>query len=145
MRCALSRTAMSLAMVNCIFGLAGCGGGSEATPVAGALVPPTAPAPAPTPAPPPTPSPPPTYSATVSWSVPVLNTDGTSLTDVSGYRVHYGTSPTNLTQSIPISGAAVTSHVVSGLTPGTYYFAVATLNSNQASSARSNVVSKTVP
>ena len=145
MRRALVRSAMSLAMANSLVGLAGCGGGGEATSVAGAPVPPTTPPPAPTPAPPPVPSPPPTYSATISWSVPLLNTDGTSLTDVSGYGVHYGTSPTNLAQSISVSGAGVTSHVVSGLAPGTYYFALTTLNSNQVSSALSNVASKTVP
>ena len=137
MRRALGRTAMSLAMADSIFGLAGCGGSGEVTSVAGA--------PAPPPAPAPTPASPPTYSATVSWSVPTLNTDGTSLIDVSGYGVHYGTSPTNLAQSILVSGAGVTSHVVSGLAPGTYYFAVTTLNSNQVSSAHSNVASKTVP
>jgi hypothetical protein len=77
--------------------------------------------------------------------VPLLNTDGTSLTDVSGYRVYFGASPTNLAQSIPVSGAGVTSQVVSGLAAGTYYFAVATVNSTGVASVASNAASKTVP
>ena len=153
MKRAWGRTAMTLVMANCVFGLAGCGGSGEAA-VTGAPVPPPAPTPvpppAPTPVPPPpapAPSPPPptTYSAAVSWSVPLLNTDGSPLTDVSGYRVYYGTSPTNLAQSIPVSGAGVTSYVVTGLAAGTYYFAVATINSTGMASAVSNAASRSVP
>jgi len=81
----------------------------------------------------------------VSWAVPPLNTDGTALTDISGYRVYYGASPANLAQSIPVSGAGVTSQVVSGLASGTYYFAVATVNSAGVASAVSNAASKTLP
>ena len=74
-----------------------------------------------------------------------MNTDGTPLTDISGYRVHYGTNKTDLTQSILVSGAANTSNVISGLAPGTYYFAVATLNSAGVASLVSDAASKTVP
>jgi hypothetical protein len=74
-----------------------------------------------------------------------LNTDGTALTDISGYLVYYGTSPTNLEQSRSVPGAGNTSYVVSDLAPGTYYFAVATLNSTGVASVVSNAASKTVP
>lgn len=150
MRRALS-CAMSLAMANALFGLSGCGGSdvsSIATPAPAPAPPPApAPAPTPTPVPAPAPAPPPatTYSATVSWSVPLLNTDGTPLADVSGYRIHYGTSPASLPFSMSVSGAGVTSGVISGLTAGTYYFAVGTLNSAGIESVPSNPASKTVP
>lgn len=151
MRRALGRTAMTLVMANCVFGLASCGGSGDAS-VAGtpAPVPPPAPPPAPSPAPTPTPVPPPppppaTHLAIVSWAVPLLNTDGTALTDISGYLVYYGTSPTNLAQSIPITGAGITSQVVTGLASGTYYFAVATVNSTGVASVVSNAASKSVP
>jgi hypothetical protein len=81
----------------------------------------------------------------LSWSVPQFNTDGTSLTDIAGYRVYYGTSPTNLSQSVPISGAGITSHTVTGLAAGTYYFAVATVDSVGTVSSVSNPAAKTVP
>jgi hypothetical protein len=77
--------------------------------------------------------------------VPLLNTDGSSLTNIYGYRIYYGTSPTNLSQSITVTGAGITSRVISGLAPGTYYFAVATLNSTGVASDLSNAASKTVP
>ncbi len=138
MKRALGRTAISLVVANSVLAFAGCGGSDGAAAVAGAPAP--APSPAPTPAPPPT-----TYSATVSWSVPLLNTDGTSLTDISGYRVYYGTSAGTLSQSFLVSGMGITNHVVSGLAAGTYYFAVATLNSAGAASDLSIPASKTVP
>ena len=77
--------------------------------------------------------------------MPLVNTDGTSLTDVSGYRVYYGTSASNLSQSVLVSGAGITSRVISGLAPGRYFFAVATINSTGVASAVSNAASKTVP
>ena len=72
------------------------------------------------------------------------NVGGTSLTDITGYRVYYGTSATNLANSVAVSGASTANVVVSGLSPGTYYFAVATVNSTATTSALSNAVSKVV-
>jgi hypothetical protein len=104
-----------------------------------------APAPGPAPAPAPPPPPPATYSATVAWSVPLLNTDGSSLTDISGYRIHYGTSVSDLRQSVMVSGTGATSGVISGLAPGTYFFAVSTVNLTGNESTLSNAASKAVP
>ncbi len=149
----LGRTALALAHGLAV--LSGCGGSDSPAvavaapaPESGSGIPVTPPPPTPAPPPPaPTtpPLPPPTYSATVSWSDPLLNTDGTSLTGVTGYRIYYGPSPANLPDSILVPGAGATSHVISGLTQGTYYFAVATLNSVGVASDLSNAASKTVP
>ena len=150
MKRALVRNAASLTMTTVLFGLSGCGGsdGSSVAP-AGAPAPIPVPGPGTPPAPPPPspspPSPPGAYSATVTWSMPSLNTDGTPLTDVSGYLIYYGTSPANLAQSVLVTGAGVTSGVVSGLVPGTYYFAVTTINSAGTASTLSNAASATVP
>lgn len=99
----------------------------------------------PTPAPPPPPPPAPTYNLSVSWATPLRNTDGTSLTDIAAYVVKYGTSPSNLSQSLRVQGAGVTSATITGLPAGTYYVAVATVNSAGVTSATSNPASKTVP
>jgi hypothetical protein len=95
--------------------------------------------------PPPPPPPTPTYNISVSWTTPLLNTDGSSLTDITGYVVRYGTSPSNLSQSLRLQGAGVTSATISGLPAGTYYIAVATVNSAGITSDVSNAASKTVP
>lgn len=94
-------------------------------------------------APPPSP-PPATGTATLSWDAPILNTDGTALTDLAGYKIYYGTSATALTQQVSISGASTTTYVVSGLPTGTYYFAVTAFASDGTESASSNVGSKTI-
>jgi hypothetical protein len=73
--------------------------------------------------------------------VPLFNTDGSSLTDVAGYRVHYGTSSTNLAHSISIANSAMTSISITGLEPRTYYFTVTTLNSMGVESGPSGVLS----
>ena len=77
--------------------------------------------------------------------MPLLNTDGTSLIDATRYKVYYGVSPTSLTNSVIVTGGSVTSTTINGLTGGTYYFAVATLNSAGIESDLSGVASKTVP
>jgi hypothetical protein len=46
---------------------------------------------------------------------------------------------------VPISGSGNTSHVVTGLAAGTYYFAVATVDSTNTVSVVSNPAAKTVP
>jgi hypothetical protein len=144
MKRVLGGSLLSLAATTGLFGLPGCGG-SEGSPNASAGAPSPAPAPAPTPEPPPAPPPAGTYTVTVSWSRPLLNTDGTVLTDLSGYRIHYGTSAADLSQSVMVSGAEATSGVVSGLAPGSYYFAVTTVNSAGTASDLSNSASRTVP
>jgi hypothetical protein len=75
----------------------------------------------------------------------VQNTDGTTLTDVTGYVINYGTSPINLSQSVVISNVGVTTGTITGLPAGTYYFSVATRNSTGGASVGSSVVAKTVP
>ena len=37
-----------------------------------------------------------TGSATLSWTAPALNSDGSQLTDLAGYHIYYGTSPSSL-------------------------------------------------
>jgi hypothetical protein len=89
-------------------------------------------------------APPATGSATLSWTAPTQNTDGTPLTDLAGYHILYGPSASQLTTTITVSSASETSYVVTGLAPGTYYFAVVAYTSEGADSAPSNVGSKTI-
>ena len=85
-----------------------------------------------------------TGSATVNWTKPTKNTDGTSLTDLSGFKVVYGNSSSSLTQSKSVSGATATSTSIGSLGAGTWYFAVRAVNAQGAESANSNVGSKTI-
>jgi hypothetical protein len=85
------------------------------------------------------------YSATLTWSPPPLNVDGSSASDIIAYRIYFGENASSLTQSIQVPGGTTTGAVVSGLPAGTYYFAMAAVNSLGELSAQTNVVSVTVP
>jgi hypothetical protein len=83
-------------------------------------------------------------SVTLSWSAPSENTNGTALTSLAGYAIHYGTSPSALTQQISINSVGVLNYVVSNLSSGTWYFEVVAINSAGVQSAPSSVVSTTI-
>jgi hypothetical protein len=85
-----------------------------------------------------------TGNATLDWIPPTENRDGTVLTDLAGYRVHYGTSPDQMTQSVSIANPGLTSYVVDGLPPGTWYFALTSYTAAGTESALSGVVSTKV-
>lgn len=83
-------------------------------------------------------------SATLSWTAPTQNSDGSALTDLSGYYIYYGTSATSLTNMVNISSPSTLSYVVTNLSSGTWYFAVSAYTSNGSVSPMSNVGSKTI-
>lgn len=91
------------------------------------------------------PSPPANGSVTLDWTAPTMNTDGTPVTDLAGYTILYGSSPSALTQSVTISSGATTSYTVQGLASGTWYFAVVADATDGSQSAPTNVVTTTVP
>lgn len=62
-------------------------------------------------------------SVSLSWYAPTRNEDGTQLTDLSGYKIYYGTSSNNYTHHIDTGN--VTAVTISNLAPGMYYFALA--------------------
>jgi hypothetical protein len=83
-------------------------------------------------------------SATLSWTPPTENSDGSSLTNLAGYRVHYGRSPTQLSQTVEITNSSLSTYVVENLSSGTWYFAVMTVNTGGTTSVLSNVAAKTI-
>lgn len=90
---------------------------------------------------PPAPSP---GSATLSWTAPALNTDGTPVSGLAGYHIYYGTSAAALNSAIDVPGAATTEYEISNLGSGTYYFIVIAYNSLGLDSGPSNQASKTI-
>jgi len=81
--------------------------------------------------------------ATLHWTAPTLNTDDSSLTDLSGYKIYYGLSSASLTNSITINNIGVASYVIENLDANTtYYFSITAINDQDSESAYSNIVSK---
>jgi Putative Ig domain len=83
-------------------------------------------------------------TATVTWTNPTQNTNGSALTNLAGVRLFYGPSASSLTQVAQITGNSVTSYTISNLAKGTWYFAAVAYTSGGAQSAMSSVVSKIV-
>ena len=85
-------------------------------------------------------------SITLSWSPPTRNSDGSSLTNLAGYTLHYGTSSQDYTGSIEITNPTQTSYTVSdsNFPPGKYYFAISAYNAQQVSSSMSGELSVTI-
>ena len=86
-----------------------------------------------------------TGTASVSWDAPTQDTNGEALTDLAGYTIYYGTSASALTKTIQVANPGATNYVVSNLSAGTYYFAVAAYTTTGTVSAQSAVHSKTIP
>jgi hypothetical protein len=82
-------------------------------------------------------------TVTVDWTPPTENTDGTVLSDLKGYRVHYGTTADNLEQSAEVANAGLTSYVVTNLSSGTWFFGVSAYSTTGVESVLSGVVSQT--
>lgn len=83
-------------------------------------------------------------SATVKWVAPKANTNGTSLTNLSGYVISYGLSTSKTATTVKVANPSTLSYQINGLTSGTWYFAVSAYNSTGATSALSSVASKTI-
>lgn len=83
--------------------------------------------------------------ATLSWTPPTQNEDGSPLTDLAGYKIYYGTATGVYTQGpIDIANPATVTYVVSGLANDTTYHFVATAyNTSGVESAYSNEAIKT--
>ncbi len=85
-----------------------------------------------------------TGSATLSWTPPTTNADGSPLTNLAGYRVYWGTQPGDYPNSVTLSNPGLTSYVVDNLVPGTHYFVATAVNMAGNESVFSGVGSKTI-
>jgi|GEM_PF-2630479 len=82
--------------------------------------------------------------ASLSWTAPTTNTNGTPVTNLAGYKLLIGNGPGSYQQKIDVG--KVLSYSDSTLNDGsTYYFAVTAYDTSGVESGYSNEVSKTLP
>jgi hypothetical protein len=79
-------------------------------------------------------------TVSLSWVAPTENSDGTPLSNLKGYNVHYGTKPQTYSKIINVANAGLTDYVVQNLDAGTYYFSVTAYNATGTESALSGEV-----
>ena len=83
-------------------------------------------------------------TATLSWTAPETNTDGSTLTNLAGYTIVYGTSSSALDQSVELDDPSSTTYTISALATGTWYFALNAINADGTLSALSTVATKVI-
>jgi hypothetical protein len=82
--------------------------------------------------------------ATLDWMPPTQNSAGSILTNLAGYTVYYGTSPSNLTQSVKVTNPGLAAYTVTNLTSGIWYFAITSISADGVESTRTGTVSATI-
>jgi len=86
----------------------------------------------------------PPSAVTLAWTPPTENTNGSTLTNLAGYHIYYGTTQSNLDKVVDITNPGLASYVLSDLTSGTWYFALTSVNTAGVESVRSTVISTVV-
>jgi len=72
-----------------------------------------------------------TGSATLSWQPPTRNTDGSTLTNLAGYYIFYGTTPDSLPITVNVTNPGVSRYVIAGLESAkTWYFEMTAYDKN---------------
>ena len=79
-------------------------------------------------------------TATLSWTPPTTRTDGTALTNLAGFNIYYGNSPTGLAHELNVPNAALSTYVISNLPADTYFFAMTAYDSDALESDKTNTV-----
>lgn len=80
----------------------------------------------------------------LSWAAPTENVDGSALTDLAGYKIYWGTQPSEFANSITIDNPGIVTYVLEDLVPATYYFVATALNADGAESDPSDMTSLTI-
>lgn len=89
-------------------------------------------------------------AATLSWTPPTQNTDGSAYTDPAGYQLNYGPGPApidlpgNLSTVVSIDDPATTTFVISGLAIGDWSFVIRAENMRGVLSDWSNTALKAI-
>ncbi|MFV2005019.1 MAG: fibronectin type III domain-containing protein [Gammaproteobacteria bacterium] len=88
------------------------------------------------------PAPGPTADVNLSWVAPSEREDNTaiSLSDIAGYKIYYGTTKGNYSNSISVNDGTATDYTFSKFSAGTYYFVITTRDVDGRESQYSSVV-----
>jgi hypothetical protein len=74
----------------------------------------------------------------------MTNTDGSSLVDLAGYKIKYGTSPGSYPNVVDVANEGLTSYVVENLDPDIHYFVVTAYDNANMESEHSNEASAVI-
>ncbi len=85
-----------------------------------------------------------TGTALVSWFPPTENVDGSTLTDLAGYRIYYGNAPGDYDNTITIGNIGMSSYLIENMNESDWYFVMTAFNAQGVESAYSTEVHKNI-
>lgn len=85
-------------------------------------------------------------SIELTWDIPQEREDGSDLAlgEINGYVIAYGSDEADMSNHMTVNGASVTSTVLEDLASGTYYFSIATVDSDGVQGAYSGVIQQSI-
>jgi Immunoglobulin I-set domain len=83
-----------------------------------------------------------TRDISLSWDIPTEREDGSALElfEINGYTIKYGSSADAMVNTVNVTGSGVTEQVISELGLGRYYFAIATIDSDNVQGRFSDTI-----
>lgn len=86
-----------------------------------------------------------TGTLTLKWVAPTARADGTniSLSEISGFRIYYGSSATDTPNFVNINNGSATQYTIS-LPVGSYYFRISAVDSSGYEGLKSNAIAKSI-
>jgi hypothetical protein len=87
-----------------------------------------------------------TSSIELTWDIPQAREDGSDLPlgEINGYLIVYGNDENNLSNQLVVEGASNAMAQIVDLASGTYYFAIATVDSDGVQGAYSSVIQQSL-
>ena len=83
-------------------------------------------------------------TALMSWTSPTDNTDNSTLTDLAGFKIYYGTFPGEYDRTITINNPGLSSYLVENLASSDWFFVMTAFNISGIESAYSAEVYKEI-
>ena len=83
-------------------------------------------------------------AALMSWTSPTDNTDNSTLTDLAGFKIYYGTFPGEYDRTITINNPGLSSYLVENLASSDWFFVMTAFNISGIESAYSAEVYKEI-
>jgi hypothetical protein len=80
-------------------------------------------------------------SVTIAWRPPTTRVDGSTLTDLAGYRVKFGNAAGSYPNTVVLRNPGLTSYNVEDLAPGRWYFVISAFDSAGISSTDTQPIS----
>ncbi len=83
-------------------------------------------------------------SLSITWSPPTESADGSSLNDLAGYRIHWGTQSGSHPNVLEVNNPSLSRYVIDGLVSGNYFFIISAVDTSSNESKASNEASGAV-